>query len=219
MSVRLWISAIALGGAISAAHAETLYVIEQLVVSVSASPDGSGERVAQIHSGEHVELIERQDDLAHVRLASGEEGWVKASYLSSSLPLQDQLKARSQELERVRQDNTRLEAELASARNAAAAASANAVSAVAPPAPTSAPAVAASTSAASGESPDASSPSAESTQPAEPSLFSPDPFVPKRPRWVVALGLSLLTLVVGFALGWRMLDRRIRAKYGGLRIY
>jgi len=218
MSARLWVAAIALGGVISVAHAETLYVIEQLVVSVNASPDGSGERVAQIHSGDHVELIERQDDLAHVRLASGEEGWVKASYLSSSLPLQDQLNVRSQELERVRQDNTRLEAELASARIAAAVESAKAASAVARPAPTSAPSVTANSSVGSGESPNASSPAADA-QPTEPSLFSPDPFMPKRPRWVVALGLSLLALIVGFVLGWRMLDRRIRAKYGGLRIY
>ena len=28
-----------------------------------------------------------------------------------------------------------------------------------------------------------------------------------------------LALIAGFVLGWRMLDRRIRRKYGGLRIY
>jgi hypothetical protein len=43
--------------------------------------------------------------------------------------------------------------------------------------------------------------------------------MPTRPTWLWALGSSLVALVIGFALGWRMLDRRIRAKYGGLRIY
>jgi hypothetical protein len=33
--------------------------------------------------------------------------------------------------------------------------------------------------------------------------------------WVSALAC----LGAGFVLGWRMLDKRIRAKYGGLRIY
>jgi hypothetical protein len=33
------------------------------------------------------------------------------------------------------------------------------------------------------------------------------------------LGASVVALVVGFMLGWRTLDRRIRKKYGGLRIY
>jgi hypothetical protein len=43
--------------------------------------------------------------------------------------------------------------------------------------------------------------------------------MPSRPSWLVAFAVALLALGVGFALGWRMLDRRIRAKYGGLRIY
>ena len=30
---------------------------------------------------------------------------------------------------------------------------------------------------------------------------------------------ALLALAAGFVLGWRLLDRRIRRKYGGLRIY
>jgi uncharacterized protein HemX len=36
--------------------------------------------------------------------------------------------------------------------------------------------------------------------------------------WWVALAL-VLGLGCGFALGWRMLDRRVRRRYGGLRIY
>jgi hypothetical protein len=43
--------------------------------------------------------------------------------------------------------------------------------------------------------------------------------MPSRPTWLWALGCSIVSLAIGFALGWRLLDRRIRAKYGGLRIY
>jgi hypothetical protein len=32
-------------------------------------------------------------------------------------------------------------------------------------------------------------------------------------------GAVIIALGIGFAVGWRVLDRRIRAKYGGLRIY
>jgi type VI protein secretion system component VasF len=35
--------------------------------------------------------------------------------------------------------------------------------------------------------------------------------------WFVAA--ALLALGAGFLLGWRVLDRRIRRQYGGLRIY
>jgi hypothetical protein len=37
--------------------------------------------------------------------------------------------------------------------------------------------------------------------------------------WPLILGDAAAALALGFALGWRTLDRRIRRKYGGLRIY
>jgi hypothetical protein len=37
--------------------------------------------------------------------------------------------------------------------------------------------------------------------------------------WPWVLGAALLALCVGFALGALVLDRHIRRKYGGLRIY
>jgi hypothetical protein len=43
--------------------------------------------------------------------------------------------------------------------------------------------------------------------------------MPSRPSWLLASGSAGIALVAGFVLGWRMLDRKIRAKYGGLRIY
>ena len=195
-----------------AARADTMYVIEQLVVSVNAEADGSGERVAQIKSGDSVDLIERQEDTAHIRLPSGQEGWVKASYLSESLPLHQQLAARTEELERVRKEKGALEADNAALRRAAsAAAAAKPAPAVATPAPAPAPPVEAP------PPPSASSP--DSSAQGAPPLFSASSVMPSRPSWLLALGCAVLALGVGFALGWRLLDRRIRAKYGGLRIY
>lgn len=42
---------------------------------------------------------------------------------------------------------------------------------------------------------------------------------PARSPWGWLIATALLALVAGFLLGWRLLDRRIRARYGGLRIY
>jgi hypothetical protein len=203
LNVRLRIAALAFAciaqSVTQSAHAETLYIIEQLVVSVSAAPDGTGERIAQIKSGDKVELLDRQDDQAHVRLASGQEGWVRASYLSRNLPLQQQLTARSEELDRIRKEKSQLEADLTAARDAASAANAAAAA--------KAPAAA----------PPAGAP--ESPSQSAPPLFAANPLMPAHPSWLLALGGSLIALVIGFVLGWRVLDRRIRAKYGGLRIY
>ena len=60
-------------------HAESLYVIEQLVVDVSSTPDAGGERVATLRSGDRVEALERAGDEMHVRLANGREGWLRES--------------------------------------------------------------------------------------------------------------------------------------------
>jgi len=213
---------VALAGLAAAvsAQTETQYVIEQLVVTVNATVDGSGERVGQIKSGDRVDVLEREADQSHVRLSSGEEGWVRTSYLTSAPPLREQLKARTDELEKLRQEKTKLEADLASARKAASAAAASNAAgnaALSSPAPIAVPPAPASAPPA--ESNPAETAASDAPQSSNPPLFSSEGMMPSRPPWIMALVASVATLVIGFLLGWRMLDRRIRAKYGGLRIY
>jgi hypothetical protein len=201
------------------AHAETQYVIEQLVVNVNSTPDSSGERVATIKSGDAVEVLDKQGDQLHVHLANGTEGWVRKSYLSTQEPLQHRLNERSLEIDKLKQDVARLEGELASAR--ARTRAGGQASAVIP-----APVANATAPAASGVSPGAKpavpADKGEGTvQPTsgEPSYFMTPPEEPARPAWHWALGSFVLALGLGFVLGWQVLDRRIRRKYGGLRIY
>ena len=211
---------LAFGAGSAIAQTETEYVIEQLVVSVSAEADGAGDRVDQIKSGDRVEVLERQGEQAHVRLSSGQEGWVRSSYLSTTPPLREQLKARTEELEKLRADKTKLETELVSARKAAsvaASAAASSVPTVVPPVAASAPPPGASDPSSSA-GPAAGSPAPE-TPPSNPPMFASDAIMPSRPSWLVAIAVGALALIAGFALGWRVLDKRIRAKYGGLRIY
>ena len=201
------------------AQTETLYVIEQLVVSVNAAADGSGDRIGQIHSGDRVEVLERAGDQSRVRLPSGEEGWVRSSYLSASPPLREQLKTRTEELEKLRQEKTKLEADLASARKAASAATAASAAATLSAASQAEPPAAASAVAPAAAEPMPPEPASGDLDRSNPPLFSAEGIVPSRPSWLLALIGGVAALVMGFVLGWRMLDRRIRAKYGGLRIY
>jgi hypothetical protein len=197
---------------------QTQYVIEQLVVTVNGDPEGGGERVDQIKSGDRVEVLNRQGEQAHVRLPSGREGWVRSSYLSTTPPMREQLKARTDELEKVRAEKSKLETELASARKAASAAASTAT-ATPPPTAASAPAPVPPvpiTNPSGGPAPGSAS---SETQPSNPPMFASDGVMPSRPSWLTAIAVSVLTLIAGFVLGWRVLDKRIRAKYGGLRIY
>jgi len=175
--------------AASATHAETAYVVEQLVVNVNSAPDSTGERIATIKSGDAVEVLDRQGDQVHVHLTNGTEGWVRKSYLSAEEPARMRLGERTAEVEKLKQDVTRLEGELAAAKTVK----------------TIAPTVA--------------EPRAAEQPAHEPPYFMTPPDSPARPVWHWALGSFVVALGLGFALGWQMLDRRIRRKYGGLRIY
>jgi len=198
----LWVPVLVLVAPVS--HADTTYVIEQLVVGVTATADAESERVGQVKSGDKLEVIERDGDETHVKLPGGKDGWLKSSYLTNDPPLQTRLTERTaeveklkqetdkqrqetekqrQEADKLKQDVTRLEAEVAAARVAH-----NATS-DAPPAPV------------------------------RDTVFLRDPERQSSTSWPVLVGASAVMLFVGFVAGWRTLDRRIRQKYGGLKIY
>jgi hypothetical protein len=191
---------LALAFAAPVVHADPVYVVDQLVVSVESEPGGDGERVGQVKSGDKLELIERQHDEAHVRLPNGHEGWIKASYISAELPLQNRLNERTTEIDKLKQDVSRLQSELASAR-------------ASPPPPP--PATKPASDPVAAPATTASAPPADHDE----TDSSRAPEQPTRPVWEWVVGTTIVMLLVGFALGWRTLDRRIRRKYGGLRIY
>jgi hypothetical protein len=189
-----------------AVRADPIYVIEQLVVSVTSTPDAEGERIGQVKSGDKLELLEREADETHVRLSNGKDGWVKSSYLTADPPLQTRLTERTAEVEKLKQDAdklrqqddklkqdvSRLESQLAASRVAHTAIA---------------------------DSPPAISDPLPPPAPAHETVFLRSPERPGETPWLLLLGSSAVMLLVGFAAGWRMLDRRIRRKYGGLRIY
>lgn len=206
-----------------AIHAETLYVIEQLVVNVNSAPDATGERVATIKSGEAVEVLDRQGDQVHVHLPSGTEGWVRKSYLSTDEPLQHRLTERTAEVEKLKQEVARLQGDLAAARAPSVAGGASPPAARGASPPTTRGASPAAARGAHDVSPSTSETNTANTavDPAagEPAYFMTPPEAPARPVWHWALGSFVVALGLGYALGWYVLDRRIRRKYGGLRIY
>ena len=205
--------------AAGALHAETLYVIEQLVVGVSSAPDASGERVATLKSGDRVEVIERAGDEVHVRLASGREGWVRASYLSAEEPLRVRLAQREADLARLGDELNRLRAQLHAGAAATGSPAANAAGSGAASTPAaSAPAASASVTSSSAASASGEAAAAEPGITQAGALFSAGEERP-RPLWPWTFAAALIGFGIGFGLGALMLDRHIRRKYGGLRIY
>ena len=189
--------------AAAAARAEPAYVIEQLVVNVNSAPDGGGERIATVKIGDRLEVLERVGDQVHVRLGSGSDGWIRASYLSKEEPLRSRLTQRETEVAQLKEQVSHLESQLAAARAPGAG-----------PRAASAPGSAGS-AAASAATPSREDPGAPPTG----TLFAGAGDEGPRRLWPWALGAALAGLGIGFALGALVLDRYIRRKYGGLRIY
>jgi hypothetical protein len=194
--------------AAAAARAEPAYVIEQLVVNVNSAPDASGERIATVKSGDRLEVLERVGDQVHVRLAGGKDGWIRASYLSKDEPLRSRLTQREADVAQLKDQVSHLESQLAAARaaptndagRAAGEARAAATTAGAP-------------------APAAGAPAEDPGGPAAGALFAGAADESPYRVWPWALGAALAGLGIGFALGALVLDRYIRRKYGGLRIY
>lgn len=188
----------------AAAPAPSLYVVEQVVVNVNSAPDASGERIATVKSGERMEVIERVRDQVHVRLNGGRDGWIRASYLSAEEPLRARLAQRDADVARLQQEVSGLMAQLRAERTPAPAAAGSGAASGAP----------------SGTAPSGAAPAGEDPAALMPAtLLTPVSAEPARRVWPWALGSALVSLCVGFLLGALVLDRHIRRKYGGLRIY
>src|SRR5436190_7518026 len=77
---------LALGAWAGGAAAETVYVTDSLRLGLYAAADASEKPLENLVSGTAVEVLERESNMAHVRLADGREGWVKATFLVADKP-------------------------------------------------------------------------------------------------------------------------------------
>lgn len=182
------------------AQADTRYVVEELIVGIYADPLLAGDRLGDVRSAQAVELLATEGDAAQIRTEDGLEGWVRATYLQSEQPLAPRLAALQAENDKLRK------ASAAPAR-------------VDPKTQTEITELRASLETANRRVAELQASNRE----------RPDDEVPvevTRPVRNDGLRTALLLLLVaavtggaGFYWGYRTLDRRIRAKYGGLRVY
>ena len=184
---------------------EKRFVSDKLVLNVYAEADQGSARVATIQTGDAVEELERSGNLVRVRLEDGREGWVGANYLTSDAPaivrlreLQRQQpnaaprvdKASLQEIAQLKKENTALRGHVSELQ-------ARVDASVTPPPPQG------ETIAATPEPP---------LQAAVIPTTAPSGIF----GWMVAM---LAVGAVSFASGYQMLARRLRKKFGGLKIY
>ncbi len=206
----LFVALLATNGLATNGRAAPAYVTDELVLGVYAEQSTQGQRLATLHSGASVETLSVSGESTQVRLPDGIIGWVKTTYLTTREPASVRVKQLQDELDRnrattpalaeaaERSEVARLTRELAALR-----AESSTPAAASPASPTSAAAA-------------ASLPESEAVPIGSKSTVDDRPSGSHPWLWVTALCVAP---ACGFWLGYATLARRIRAKFGGFKVY
>ena len=98
------------------AHAQQMYVTDELVITLRSGPSTQNTVIANLRSGDPVEVLEQDADTGYTRVRAvdaDEQGWVLTRYLMAEPASDAQLASATQELGSARQRIASLEGELA----------------------------------------------------------------------------------------------------------
>lgn len=178
--------------------AATAYVSDELVLGVYAEENSQGQRLATLHSGTQVETLAQNGEFTQVRLGDGTTGWVKSAFLTTNEPAVVRVKQLQEELDRSRATTPAL----------AEAAARSEVERL----KLELAAKQAELDAARGPTPGTAAPTGAGALAAIQAALAP--------RWPLFTGIGVAAgLACGFWLGYAALARRIRQKFGGLKVY
>jgi uncharacterized protein YgiM (DUF1202 family) len=195
-----WPAALLLALLAARGVAATAYVSDELVLGVYAEENNQGQRLATLHSGTSVETLAQNGDFTQVRLSDGTTGWVKSAFLTPTEPAVVRVKHLEEELDRIRATTPAL----------AEAAARSEVERLKQ-----------ELAARQSELAEARSGGISQAAPAQP---APGPLAaiqaPAGTLWQLIAGIALVIgLACGFWLGYATLARRVKSKFGGIKVY
>ena len=195
-----WLDALLLALLSIKGVAATAYVSDELVLGVYSEENNQGQRLATLHSGTSVETLAQSGDFTQVRLSDGTTGWVKSAFLITNEPAVVRVKQLQDELDQSRATTpalaeaaARSEVERLKLELAAKRSELDAVQA--------------------GKSAPAAAP---------PQKLGPLGAIEAAAahRWLLIAAAALaIGLGCGFWLGFATLARRVRQKFGGIKVY
>jgi uncharacterized protein YgiM (DUF1202 family) len=166
------------------------YVSDELVLGVYSEENNQGQRLATLHSGSSVETLAQSGDFTQVRLTDGTTGWVKSAFLTTKEPAAVRIKQLEEELERSRATT-----------------------------PALAEAAARSEVEQLKQELGAKQTQLDAALAAAPTPRAPAATAIGTPALLMAGISAALGLVGGFWLGYATLARRVRQKFGGIKVY
>ena len=195
-----WPAALLLALLAARGVAATAYVSDELVLGVYAEENNQGQRLATLHSGTSVETLAQSGDFTQVRLSDGTTGWVKTAFLTPSEPAVVRVKHLEEELDRIRATTPALaeaaaRSEVERLKQELAARQSELEAA-----------------------------RSGGTSQAAAALPAPGPLAaiqtPAGTLWQLIAGVALVIgLACGFWLGYATLARRVKNKFGGIKVY
>jgi hypothetical protein len=191
---------IGLALAASTVRAATAYVSDELVLGVYAEENNQGQRLATLHSGASVDTLSVSGEFTQIRMTDGTTGWVKSAYLTTKEPASFRVKQLEEELDRSRATTPALaeaaersEVDRLTRELAIKQGQLDAV-----------------------RNGGVAELAAPVPAPAQIPLVSQD-LAPMLP-WLAG-GAVVLALACGFWMGYATLARRVKRKFGGIRVY
>jgi hypothetical protein len=206
--------------------AATAYVSDELVLGVFAEQNNQGQRLSTLHSGASVETLQVIGEFTEVRLNDATTGWVKSAYLTTQEPATVRIKQLEEELDRsrattpalaeaaARSEVEQLKRELAAKQSELDAARGGPTVPAASVGVTSTGMAAPSAATPGLTAPGDAGPGGASAGGAMAAISAAASMHPW--TWIAAL---LATLAGGFWLGYAALARRVKRKFGGIKVY
>ncbi len=175
-------------------YAATAYVSDDLVLGVYADQNSQSTRLTTLHSGAGVETLGVSGEFTQVRLADGTTGWVKSAFLVTHEPAAARVKELEDELSRTRATPAELaeaaaHSEVEQLKGQLAAVQSELDSAR----------------------------GASNRDPASMPRLGVGGFL--QASWPLCLGAAAALLALGFWLGYAAMARRVRRKFGGIKVY
>jgi SH3-like domain-containing protein len=216
-----WLVLMSLTLRAAAAMAAPAYVSDELVLGVYSEQNNQGQRLTTLHSGASVETLAVNGDFTQVRLNDGTTGWVKSAYLTTQEPAVVRIKQLQDELDRSRATTPALaeaaaRSEVEQLKRELAAKQSELMAANAALTPTAGSGAGSNSSAGLGAGPGTADAGALAR--AALSTAAGVATAPAGHAWIEIAAVPA-ALGVGFWLGYAALARRIKHKYGGLKVY
>ena len=99
----------------ASAFAETMFVTDSFKITLRTGPSDENKVIAMLKSNEELEVLEKGEDWAKVRLKNGKEGYVLKRFLTSEMPkyslivgLQEKVEKLKNEISSLGESNERL---------------------------------------------------------------------------------------------------------------